>query len=415
MPWQQTYKLSRGDGRIGGVAHHQKKRIVLGVSGSVAAYRAADLARELMRAGFEVRVCLTDAADKFVTRALFEALTGQPTLQDTFEEPVKGRMAHIDWARSADVLVVAPATANTIAKLAAGIGDDMLTTLALAFNGPLVIAPAMNPSMYANESTQQAVNTLLERGVLFVEPEEGEVACGEEGQGKLASVAHILETVQEVSMRSAAYEGRLVLITSGPTQEPIDAVRFLTNRSTGRMGAALARAALMMGARVTVVTGPSTVPLPMEATVVRVDTAQEMLTAVLSVAPWADVILGAAAVADFRAAHPSDTKIRREKTPKSLELVENPDIIAEAAKVAKPNAKVIGFAAEPGPNTETAKSKMERKGLWGIAINDVSRGDIGFASKYNELALFTRDGHTAQSGKQSKLQCAFWLLEEISK
>ena len=391
------------------------KRIVLGVSGSVAAYRAADLARELMRRGYEVGVCLTDAAQKFVTKELFEALTGQPTLQDTFEEPVKGRMAHIDWARSAEVLMVAPATANTIAKLAMGVGEDMLTTLALAFNGPLVIAPAMNPTMYAHESTKEAINKLLERGALIVEPEEGEVACGEEGQGKLASIDRIVETVEEISRRSTSYEGRNVLITSGPTQEPIDAVRFLTNRSSGRMGAALARAALMMGARVTVVTGPSVVALPIEASVIRVHTAQEMLNAVLSVAPGADLILGAAAVADFRAANPSETKIRRENTPKTLEMVENPDVIAEAAKVAKPNAKVIGFAAEPGPDQETAKRKLQKKGLWGIAINDVSRADIGFASKYNELTLFTRDGHTATSGRQTKLQCAFWLLEQIER
>jgi len=389
------------------------KKLILGVSGSVAAYRAADLARELMRQGYEVRVCLTDAAEKFVTRALFEALTAQPTLQDTFEEPVKGRMAHIDWARHADILLIAPATANTIAKLAMGAGEDMLTTLALAFNGPLVIAPAMNPTMYAQESTKHAVNTLLERGAIFVEPEEGEVACGEEGQGKLASINRIVETVQEVSKKSTVFEGRLVLITSGPTQEPIDAVRFMTNRSSGRMGAALARAALMMGARVTIVSGPSAVPLPIEATVVHVHTAQEMLNAVLAVAPGADLILGAAAVADFRPAHPSETKIRREKTLHMLELVENPDIIAEASKVAKPNAKVIGFAAESGPNTETACEKMKRKGLWAIAVNDISRPDIGFGAKENELTLVTRDGRTAQSGKLSKLQCAFWLLEKL--
>lgn len=390
------------------------KKAVLGVSGSVAAYRAADIARELMRSGFEVRVCLTDSAEKFVTSALFEALTGQPALKGVFEEPVKGRMAHIDWAKQADVIVIAPATANILAKLAAGTGDDMLTTIVLAYNGPLVIAPAMNPAMYAQTSTQEAVSTLFERGALFVEPEEGEVACGEEGQGKLASIQRIVDTVLEVSKRSVALEGRMVLITSGPTQEPIDEVRYITNRSSGRMGAALARAALAMGARVTVVTGPTNVPIPVDATVVRVMTAVEMLNAASAPGPGADLIFGVAAVADYRPAHPAKGKIRRDQMPRTLELAENPDIISELAKMAKPNAKVIGFAAEPDPQTEAGKAKLERKALWGIAINDVSRPDIGFESKDNELTLITREGDPKRSGKMSKLQCAFWLLEQIT-
>jgi phosphopantothenoylcysteine decarboxylase/phosphopantothenate--cysteine ligase len=387
--------------------------IVLGISGSVAAYRAADLARDLMRAGHTVRVCLTDSASQFVTPALFEALTGQPALQDTFEEPEKGRMAHIDWARQAAVLLIAPATANTLAKLAAGIGDDMLTTLALAYTGPIVIAPAMNPAMYLHETTQLAIQALTERGAIFIDPDEGDVACGEHGQGKLASNLRIVEEVLGVVSRGRSLEGKHVLITSGPTQEPIDDVRYLTNRSSGRMGAALARAALLMGAEVTVVTGPTAIPLPLQAQVKRVHTAQEMLAACLQVAPLADIVIGAAAVADYRPANSVKGKIRRGDMVKTIDLIENPDVISEIAQVVRPGTPVIGFAAEPTSNTETARQKIERKKLSAIAMNDVSRSDIGFESGYNELTFIAPDGSTQSSGRQSKLGCALWLLERI--
>lgn len=389
------------------------KTLVLVVSGSIAAYRAADLARDLMRAGFTVRVCLTDSAQKFVTPALFEALTGEPCLQDVFEEPERGRMAHIDWARKASVFVAAPATANLISKLANGIGDDMATTLALAYEGPLVIAPAMNPSMYAHEATRQSLRSLAERGAIIVEPQEGDVACGEHGEGKLATNARILEEVLAVASRSQALSGKHVLITSGPTQEPIDNVRFLTNRSSGKMGAALARAALLMGAKVTVVTGPTPTPLPLGAQIVRVHTAKEMLSACLPFAATADLIVGAAAVADFHPASAVEGKLRREDTPRMIELVENPDVIGCLAKNAKDGAHVIGFAAEPSSDMETAKQKIQRKGLAAIAVNDISRCDVGFESGENELTLLFADGRQVESGKRSKLNCALWLLEQV--
>ena len=226
--------------------------IVLGVSGSIAAYRAADLARELMRAGHTVRVCLTDSAQKFVTRTLFETLTGQPCLVDTFEEPEIGRMAHIDWARDADLVLIAPATANTINALGMGLGTDMLTTLALAFTGTLVIAPAMNPTMFASDTVAKSVEILRDRGVIFIQPEEGDVASGESGLGKLASNTDIVAECQALLVRSRLLAGKRILITSGPTQEAIDDVRFLTNRSSGKMGLALVRAALLLGGDVTV-------------------------------------------------------------------------------------------------------------------------------------------------------------------
>jgi phosphopantothenoylcysteine decarboxylase/phosphopantothenate--cysteine ligase len=389
--------------------------IVLGVSGSVAAYRAADLARELMRSGYTVRVCLTDSAQKFVTASLFEALTGQPCLQDTFEEPERGRMAHIDWARQADAIVIAPATANTIAKLAFGIGDDMLTTLALATTAPLIVAPAMNPQMYASDTTREALGKLRERAAWVVEPSEGDVACGEHGQGKLASIPNIVEAVLTVARRSRQLAGRKVLITSGPTQEPIDDVRYVSNRSSGKMGAALARAALLMGAEVTVVTGPARAALPLQANVVRVRTALEMLDAALEHSKDANLIIGAAAVADYRPASRHRGKLRRSSEPTSLELVPNPDVIAELAKAA-PDAIVVGFAAEPSRSLDAARDKLVRKGIYAIAANDVSRAGIGFDAEQNSLRLITVDSPVVfDSGLMSKLGCALWLLDRVAK
>ena len=383
--------------------------VVLGVSGSVAAYRAADLARELMRAGHTVRVLLTDGAKRFVTPALFEALTGQPVLVGVFEEPVAGRMAHIDWARAADVVVVAPATANTLARLAHGIGDDMLTTLVLATAAPLVLAPAMNPHMLAN--AEQPLK-ILESRATIVTPDEGDVACGENGRGKLASVARIVAAVESVLMDRTRLAGRRVLVTSGPTQEPLDAVRYLTNRSSGKMGAALARAAGLMGAEVTVVAGPSAAAYPLSAKVISVRTAGEMYDAALEVG--GDLIVAAAAVADYRPAAVFDGKLRRSGETLHVELVPNPDIVASlAAKY--PEATVVGFAAEPSADLAIAREKLTRKGLFAVAANDVSDPTIGFDSDDNALRVVFRDGTTRESGRRSKLACARWLLEEVAE
>lgn len=387
---------------------------VLGVSGSVAAYRAADLARELMRNGFTVRVCLTDSAQKFVQPALFEALTGNPCLIEAFEEPERGRMAHIDWARQADIIIIAPATANTINKIAQGIADDMLSTITLATTKPIVIAPAMNPQMYANEVTQQSLEELEARGAYIVEPEEGDVACGENGQGKLASISSIIFTVNEVATTSKLLKSKKILITSGPTQEPIDDVRFITNRSSGKMGVALAKAALLMGAEVTMIAGPQEARIPLQLTVIRVKTALEMLEAMKVQAPQHDWIIGAAAVADYRLENPSPGKLRRSESSLQINLVPNPDIIAEAARLA-PNAKVIGFAAEPSTDLSIAKEKIRKKSLFAIAANDVGNTEIGFDSSANAIDLIFADGNILHSGVKSKFQCAVWLLESIAQ
>lgn len=393
--------------------HVSRGNIVLGVCGSIASYRAADLARDLMRAGFTVRVCLTDSAQKFVTPVLFETLTGQPCLIDTFEEPERGRMAHLDWARRADLLLIAPASANTLNKLARGEADDMLGTIALAFTGPMVIAPAMNPTMYAHEATQEAMSILRGRAIEIVEPTEGDVVVGEHGLGKLAPNEAIVKAALVALSGSQILKGKKVLITSGPTQEPVDQIRFLSNRSSGKMGAALARAALLMGAHVTVVSGPTRVSLPIQAHVVPVVTAEQMMNAALAFAPEADLIIGAAAVADYRPAAPVAGKLRRGDQPIRIELIPNPDVLARLASAAKHGCVCVGFAAEPGADLETAAQKVVRKGLAAIAVNDVSQTDIGFDSDENELTLLFRNGEKLASGRRTKLGCALWLLEAL--
>jgi len=393
---------------------NSQKNLLIGVCGSIASYRAADLAREAMRNGFKVRVCLTESATHFVGTALFEGLTGEPCLVNTFEEPLIGKMAHIEWARWADLIAIVPATASTISKLAQGIADNMLTTIALASNAPWVVAPAMNPSMYSNEGTQASLKILRERAAVMVEPKSGDVACGENGQGKLASNSEILAAIQLVMSRSMRLQGKKILITSGPSREPIDNVRFLSNRSSGKMGFALARAALLMGGDVTVISGPTSEAAPSNAKVISVFTANDFLEAGLMEIGEADYVIGAAAISDYRVSNPAKGKIRRGEGKLNVELVPNPDIIAELAK-RNPNACAIGLAAEPSADLAYAQEKMTRKGLFAIAVNDISRQEIGFESDSNEFALIFRNGRVENSGMRSKLACALWLLEKIAE
>lgn len=395
------------------------KNILLGVSGSISAYRAADLARDLMREGFEVRVCLTDAAQQFVTPILFETLTGNPCLTDTFDEPVAGRMAHIDWARWADILLIAPATANTMNSLAQGLAVDMLTSIAVVFQGLLIVAPAMNPSMFADETVQTSVDALSRRGAVIIGPTEGDVASGEFGPGKLAPNSVLVEEVLAWSSLGDQLSHKKVIVTGGPTREPLDDVRFLSNRSSGKMAVALARVAQALGGEVTLILGPSSLPVASLHTdhgtldVIRVETAADMLAAVSQCGPTADWIVGAAAVADYRPAHPHKGKMRRSNEDFTLQLTPNPDIIAHAASIKKAIAKVIGFAAEPSSDLEIARAKLERKGLDAIASNDVSQPGIGFDSDQNELTLVWKDGRTANSGLRSKTGCAVWFWQQL--
>ncbi|MFM9872318.1 MAG: bifunctional phosphopantothenoylcysteine decarboxylase/phosphopantothenate--cysteine ligase CoaBC [Fimbriimonadaceae bacterium] len=388
--------------------------IVLGVCGSISAYRACDLARDLMRAGHTVRVCLTDSAAQFVTPVLFETLTGNPCLTETFEEPIRGRMAHIDWAREADLVLIAPATANTLNKVANGIGDEMLTTIILAAQVPLVIAPAMNPAMFTNPETQSSITKIQSQGAFIIEPTEGDVASGETGQGKLAPNSQILECVETILAKRELLKDKTILITSGPTQEPIDSVRYITNRSSGKMGDAMARAAKLMGAKVIFITGPTSLPTPANSTTIKVKTADEMLAACQAYAAKADWIIGLAAVADYKINNPSNTKLRRNDGDLTLTLSPNPDIIGSLAKE-NPTKRVIAFAAEPSDDTTYATEKMRRKGVFAIALNDVSNPEIGFHSDENELTLILSSGESHKSGRKSKLACALWMLEILAQ
>jgi phosphopantothenoylcysteine decarboxylase/phosphopantothenate--cysteine ligase len=389
-----------------------KPAVILGVTGSVAAYRACDVARDLMRNGVEVRACLSRSAAQFVTPALFEGLTGQPVLTDVFDEPVRGRMAHIDWAREANALLVCPATANAIAVLARGESDDMFTTIAQATRAQLVVAPAMNPEMYASAATQDNLAVLRERGAIVVEPGEGMVACGEQGQGKLAATDEIVAATLSAIFRSRLLEGVRIVITAGPTQEPIDPVRYISNRSSGRMGYELARAAMQMGASVTLISGPTSLAAPPGAELVRVATALQMREATIATCDGAQVLIGAAAVADYRAESPSAGKIKRDG-PMQLELVENPDILMEAGQK-YPGLKIVGFAAETSDHHKNATKKLQEKGLFAIAVNDVSRSDIGFDSAENELTLLLADGSRVEIARASKFNAAVALLEALA-
>lgn len=366
-----------------------------------------------MRAGHTVRVCLTDSAQRFVTPALFEALTGHPCLVDVFDEPERGRMAHIDWARQADLLLIAPISANTLTKIAFGLGTDMLTTIALAFEGPMMVAPAMNPTMYVNPNVQEALARLSERCASVIEPEVGDVACGEYGQGKFASIPVIVERVEAALRSSQRLAGKKVVLTSGPTLERLDSVRFFSNRSSGKMGAALAQAALLMGAeQVVVVSGPVSVKYPARAKTVMVESADQMLAAVSQEAADADLVIGAAAVADYRPATVVEGKIRRGAGALEIQLLPNPDIIATVAS--QTSARVIGFAAEPDSDLAVAQAKLDRKGLFALAHNDVSQPGLGFGSDRNALTLI-RSGHEPVAfGPESKLACALWLLESVA-
>ncbi len=405
-------------------------RVLLGVSGSIAAYKACELCRLLMKAGHEVQVIMTQHACELVGPATFRSLTGLPVALDLFDDPA-APIHHIELAKSAPVLVIAPATANVLNKLAAGVADDLLTTTALAFTGRLIIAPAMNTQMYLDETTQASIDTLEARGVTVLRPDAGELACGDSGPGRLPEPAIIAQVVDEALRSSTALDGRQVVITAGPTREIFDPVRYISNHSSGRMGYALARAALQMGATVTLVSGPVDIPAPVDdrLTFVPVTSAREMCAATLEAAQDADFVLAAAAVADFRPRVASDAKLkkyalselaeqREGETVISVELVANPDIVtqlseARAAGKLKEDLIIVGFAAETHDVDNNAREKLTRKGLDFIVANDVSRSDIGFSSPDNEVLVISPEGDTPIA-KASKFEVAWRLLKLVS-
>ena len=383
--------------KMRGTMKAQTKRIVLGITGGIAAYKAAELARLLIKQGIEVQVAMTEAATHFITPATMQALTGNPVLVNQWQDD-KG-MAHIQTSRVADAIVIAPATADFIAKLANGLANDLLSSLCLARDCPLLVAPAMNKQMWANAATQRNVQQLADDGVMLLGPASGAQACGEEGMGRMveaeALAQDILAALQNPALtlalsrpRARELEGVRVLITAGPTYEAIDAVRGITNRSSGKMGYAIAQAAVEMGAEVLLVSGPTALAKPQGAQVVNVTSAAEMFEAVKQQVTNADMFIGVAAVADYRVARPSEQKIKKSDAALTLELIPNPDILAYVAGLPKPPF-CVGFAAESEKLREHAAAKRKKKNIPLLAAN-LAQNAIG--SDNNELVLFDEAG-----------------------
>lgn len=370
-------------------------KICLGVSGGIAAYKAAEIARLLQDKGATVQVVMTRAAQEFVRPLTFAALTNQKVITDLFREGnaepnIESAIEHIAVAQSIDALVVAPATADVLAKFANGIADDFLSTLYLATTAPAIVVPAMNVNMWQHEATRKNIETLRARGVRIVEPGEGYLACGMTGPGRLAEIEAIVAATWEVLECKHDLAGETVLITAGPTREPIDPVRFLGNRSSGRMGYALAQAALRRGARVSLISGPVALPPPQGAEIVRVETADQMRRAVLDHLAEATIVIKAGAVADFRPKSAATQKIKR-TGPMTLDLEPTSDILSEAVAHKNSNCIMIGFAAETENTLENARKKLAAKHLDAIVVNDVSQAGIGFDSDQNAVTIIGRD------------------------
>ncbi|HEX4964717.1 MAG TPA: bifunctional phosphopantothenoylcysteine decarboxylase/phosphopantothenate--cysteine ligase CoaBC [Thermoanaerobaculia bacterium] len=388
-------------------------RVLLGVSGGIAAYKSAELVRRFRARGHEVRVALTRSAAAFVAPLTLEVLSGRPVYQEEYlsagEGGAQGEEAHIAAAAWAQVLCVAPATTHVLARLALGLADDFLTTTALAFTGPVVVAPAMHSSMWEKATTQQHAAALRGRGVWLAGPVSGPLASGEVGMGRMAEPEAIVEAV-EAATGAGPLAGRTVLVTAGPTHEPLDPVRFLGNRSSGKMGFALAAEAARRGAHVVLIAGPVALPTPSGVSRVDVVTACDMERAVHEHAPGADLVVMAAAVADFRPRRVAPEKIKKEGGLSSIELEENPDILAGLKAVA-PRAVLVGFAAETEDLERHARAKLERKGADFLVANDVSRPDIAFESGDNEVTVFRRQGEPLFFSRRPKSELAASLFD----
>jgi phosphopantothenoylcysteine decarboxylase/phosphopantothenate--cysteine ligase len=387
-------------------------RVLLGVSGGIACYKAVELARLLVKAGARVQVVMTKAATQFVGPITFGALTKNKVYTGTFDEI--DHVLHVRLAREADVVVVAPATANLIAKMANGIADDLLTNVLLNATAPVVVAGAMHTEMWEHPATRANWETLRARGAHLVEPEAGELAGGDEGVGRLAEPQAILARVAEVLTSGHDLAGRRVVVTAGGTQEPIDPVRFLTNRSSGKMGYAIAAEAARRGADVTLVSAPTKLPHPDRVNVVDVRTTREMHDAVLRAFDGADVVVLAAAVSDFRPATYADSKIKKDKALPVIELALNPDIAADLG--ARKNGQVVvGFAAETNDHIPNARKKLEAKNMDMIVVNDVARGDIGFDADYNEVTFLGADGSEEHVPLRLKSQVARAICDRVAQ
>lgn len=387
------------------------KTILLGVTGGIGAYKSCELVRTLQKRGFHVKVVMTDAATRFVGPLTFRTLTGEPVAVSLWQDAPGDPVHHVSLAQEASVLAIAPCTANVLAKLACGRADDMLTTTALATEAPLVLAPAMNERMWEQEATRANVATLRERGAVIVGPGVGELACGDEGVGRLADVSEIADAIEREATRIRSLDGVRILVTAGGTREPLDPVRFLGNRSSGRMGFAVAEEAARRGAVVTVVAGAVSVAEPFGCEVIRVETAQEMRDVALMHAVEAQVVIAAAAVADYRPVLASEAKIKKADVTLSLELERTPDVLSEIAGLSGTRT-LIGFAAETERIVDNAREKLASKGLDLVVANDVSRAGMGFESMHNQVVFVTEEA-IDQTDVLDKRAIAGLLLDRV--
>jgi phosphopantothenoylcysteine decarboxylase/phosphopantothenate--cysteine ligase len=387
-------------------------KIILGIGGGIAAYKAAELARLLVQQDHQVQAVMTAAAQEFIQSLTFAALTGRKVLTDLFA--IESAIEHIAIAQEHELLVIAPATADLIAKLAHGLAGDFLTTLYLAFTGPVVIAPAMNVNMWQHPATQANLETLRKRGHRIVEPDSGYLACGMTGPGRLADPETIVEAILLETRKQRDLEGEVVLLTAGPTQEPLDPVRYISNRSSGKMGYALAEAAAARGAQVTLISGPVHLPAPRGVEPIPVRTAAEMREQVFAHLSPATIVIKAAAVADFHLSTVPDQKVKKTAARISMELDPTPDILAELGRK-KGDRLLIGFAAETQNLVQEARRKLESKNCDMVVGNLVGGADVGFESDQNEVVLALRTGETIPLSRASKREIADRIFDQVLK
>lgn len=377
------------------------KRILLGISGGIAAYKCAELTRRLIERGADVRVVMTTAAKEFITPLTMQAVSGHPVADSLLDPAAEASMGHIELAKWADIVLIAPATADLIARMAAGMGNDLLSTLVLATDSPIAVSPAMNQQMYANLATQENIATLTRRGVNIWGPAAGQQACGDVGMGRMLEPMDLVHRCEAFFLLTAGEPKRLkgtsVLITAGPTREAIDPVRYISNHSSGKMGYAIADAAAQLGAKVTLVSGPVSLNAPSHVDRISIDSAEQMHLAVMEHAQSHDIFIACAAVADFRPSHIAEQKLKKtsDEDGMTITMIKNPDIVASVAALTEQRPFTVGFAAETQEVEKYARAKLERKNLDMICANDVSIQGQGFNSDDNALHLYWKDGNKA--------------------
>jgi len=392
-----------------------KKNVLLGITGGIAAFKMASTASELTKKGYDVNTVMTKSAQEFISPLTFQSITGNPVHDDMFSPPEHYDIKHISLARKADIVLISPATANFIGKMAHGIADDLLSTLLLATEAPIYVAPAMNTNMYNNNIVQANIEYLKEKGINIIKPGSGDLACGEEGKGRMPEPEELCEYL-EFGLTQKTLDGKKVLISAGPTREALDPVRFFSNYSSGRMGYSLAREASFRGADVNLVSGPANLAVPLGVKIDKVETAREMYEHIIKQAVDQDIIVMAAAVADYRPTETKREKIKKESRQDfSIKMEKNPDILKELSEISSPEQFLAGFAAESSNIEENSRKKLKAKHLDLIVGNDITKKDTGFESKFNEVYLITKEDsvHIPSKTKNELAAVIFDKIEEL--